>query len=101
MILVYTTIASSVGIAGNVRAGSLAIAEIAGLLASCSLLVWLSITMIRLGRVSGDTFPAQYKKARWIGLIAGAVFFPILGLPAFLSIRRLTQYHELIHRELP
>lgn len=75
--------------------GSLRVADIAGPLVWCALLTWLFAAMVRIGYVSHADFPAYYKRARWIGIIAGALFLPILGLPAFISVRRLTRYNTL------
>jgi hypothetical protein len=75
----------------------LKIANIFGIAAWCSLLAWLFVTMIRIGNIPHADFPSHYTKARWAGIVAGAMFLPILGLPALISVRRLTRYHELIH----
>ncbi|HBJ38274.1 MAG TPA: hypothetical protein DDZ51_26685 [Planctomycetaceae bacterium] len=73
------------------------ISNIFGMTVWCSLLTWLFVTMIRISNVPHADFQSHYTKARWSGIIAGAMFLPILGLPAMISVRRLTRYHELIN----
>ena len=83
----------------QLRQGRLDIPETVGSIVWCALLAWLFITMIRIGYIPETEFPAHYKKARWIGIIAGALFFPILGLPAYISLRRLHRYNLLVNPE--
>jgi hypothetical protein len=71
------------------------IPEIVGPLVGCGLLAWFFIAMIRIGQLPEDQFPKHYKKARWLAIFAGTLFLPILGLPAFISLRRLTMYNEM------
>ncbi len=75
----------------------LQIAHIFGMTIWCSLLTWLFVTLIRISNVPHADFPSHYTKARWVGIIAGAMFLPILGFPAMISVRRLTRYHALIN----
>jgi len=42
----------------------------------------------------GAIIPRNYKKARWMAIRAGTLFLPILGLPALISLRRLSLYNE-------
>jgi hypothetical protein len=43
-------------------------------------------TMIRTAmRLPGD-FERLYKRARWLGILAGAFGFPILTIPAFIGV---------------
>ncbi|MCY2977725.1 MAG: hypothetical protein NTU79_03565 [Planctomycetota bacterium] len=78
----------------QLRKGNVRIPETVGPLVWCALLVWLFITMIRIGRLPEDQFPKHYKKARWVAILAGTLFLPILGLPAFISLRRLSLYKK-------
>ena len=49
--------------------------------------VWISI------RVRRD-IDGTYRLARWTAIIGGAVFFPILTLPAFMAVSHLTEYRR-------
>jgi len=93
--LTYICIVAVLSIAGQALEGSITLASIGAPLIWCSLLVWLCAAMIKIGYVSPDDFPSCYRKARWVGIIAGAMFLPILGLPAFISLRRLSRYNSL------
>ncbi len=73
------------------------IGDLFGMTVWCSLLTWLFVTMIRISNVPHADLPSHYTKARWSGIIAGAMFLPILGFPAMISVRRLTRYHALIN----
>ena len=94
--LVYIGVVIVLHITTQLRRGSFRITETAGPLVWCALLAWLFITMIRIGRLPEDQFPKHYRKARWIAILAGTLFLPILGLPAFISLRRLSLYSELL-----
>ena len=83
----------------QLRQGRSDIPETVGSIVWCALLAWLFITMIRIGYIPETEFPAHYKKARWIGIIAGALFFPILGLPAYIALRRLHRHNLLVNPE--
>jgi hypothetical protein len=78
----------------QLRKGNFRIPETVGPLVWCALLGWLFTTMIRIGRLPEDQFPKHYKQARWVAILAGTLFLPILGLPAFISLRRLSLYKE-------
>jgi hypothetical protein len=92
--LVYIGIVIVFTITTQLRKGSFRIPETVGPLVWCALLAWLFITMIRIGRLPEDQFPKHYKKARWVAILAGTLFLPILGLPAFISLRRLSLYNQ-------
>lgn len=92
--LIYIGVAFVFIVATQLRKESLQIPEIVGPLVWFALLSWLFIAMIRIGRLPEDQFPKHYKKARWVAILAGTLFLPILGLPAFISLRRLSLYNE-------
>jgi hypothetical protein len=94
--LTYICIVAAISIVGQALEGSITWASIGGPLLWCSFLAWLFVAMIKIGYTPQDEFPSSYKKARWVGIFAGAMFLPILGLPAFISLRRLTRYKALI-----
>ncbi len=55
--------------------------------------------MIRTAtRLPGD-FERLYKRARWLGILAGAFGFPILTIPAFIGVSRLSKYRTLASRQ--
>lgn len=97
--LVYMAIAIVVLVATQLMRSAVDIPETVGTLAWCALLAWLFISMVRVGYLSEAEFPLHYQKARWIAIIAGTLFLPILGLPAFISLRRLSKYDSLINAE--
>lgn len=66
-----------------------------GQLAVWSLMTGLFAALVWLGCLPHSDFPARYGKARWVGLIAGSLFLPVIGLPAFIAVRRLARYHSL------
>jgi hypothetical protein len=92
--LIYIGVVIVFTITTQLRKGNFRIPETFGPLVWCALLAWLFITMIRIGRLPEDQFPKHYKNARWVAILAGTLFLPILGLPAFISLRRLSLYNE-------
>lgn len=42
-------------------------------------------------------FERLYKRARWLGILAGAFGFPILTIPAFIGVSRLSKYRTLVN----
>ena len=44
-------------------------------------------------------FERLYRRARWLGILAGAFGFPILSIPAFIGVWRLSQCRTLIDRD--
>ena len=52
-------------------------------------------TMIRTAmRLPGDV-DRLYKQARWLGILAGACGFPLLTVPAFIGVARLSKYRAM------
>lgn len=94
--LIYVGFVGGLTITTQMCEGTFGTSETAGPLVWCALLAWLFISMIRIGRVPENQFPKHYTKARWVAIIAGALFLPILGLPAFISLHRLSQYNRLL-----
>jgi hypothetical protein len=43
-----------------------------------------------------NDFERLYGRARWLGILAGAFGFPILTIPAFIGVCRLSKYRTLI-----
>ncbi|TWU16286.1 hypothetical protein [Allorhodopirellula heiligendammensis] len=94
--LSYLVIAVIVAIVDQLHYGSFRLRDAVGPLIWCLFLTWLFAAMIRIGYTAPEKFPQRYQQARWIGIIAGALFLPILGIPAFISVRRLTRYHQCL-----
>jgi hypothetical protein len=92
--LTYIVVVIVLTITPQLRNGKFRIPETVGPLVWCALLAWLFITMIRIGRLPDDQFPKHYKRARWVAILAGSLFLPILGLPAFITLWRLSLYNE-------
>ncbi len=80
---------------------SFQVEHILGMSVWFTLLTWLFVTMIRIGYVPPADFPSHYTTARWTGIIAGAMFLPILGFPALVSVCRLTRYNALVNTKPP
>lgn len=93
--LIYTGVLILITIATQLRSETLQNPETAGTLVWSAFLAWLFITMIRIGRLPEDEFPKHYKKARWVVILVGTIFLPILGLPAIISLRRLSRYNAI------
>ncbi len=97
--LTYLSAAAIGAAIGAIVDGPLIWSEIAGgalaLIVWVTPLGWLFVTMIRVADVPHPEFPRHYVKARWVGIIAGALFFPLLTIPAFISVRRLSLYNRL------
>ena len=55
-------------------------------------------TMIRTAMRLPDDFERLYKRARWLGVLAGAFGFPILTIPAFIGVSRLSKYRTMTNR---
>jgi hypothetical protein len=98
--LLYTGCVFVLTITIQLQSGKLRIPETVGSLVLFGLMAWLFIDMIRIGYLPEAQFSAHYTKARWILIVVGTVFLPILGVPAFISLRRMTQYNLLVNREV-
>jgi hypothetical protein len=46
-------------------------------------------------RLPGD-FQRLHRRARWLGILAGAFGFPFLTIPAFIGVSRLSKYRTMI-----
>jgi len=51
--------------------------------------------MIRTAVLLPRDFDRLYRRARWLGIVAGAAGFPILTYPAFIAVSRLGQYAKM------
>jgi hypothetical protein len=56
-------------------------------------------SMIQTAMLLPHDFARLYRRARWLGILAGAFGFPILTIPAFIGVSRLSKYRTLIARE--
>ncbi len=52
-------------------------------------------TMIRTAMRLPSDFERLHKRARWLGILAGAFGFPILTIPAFIGVSRLSKYRTM------
>ena len=55
--------------------------------------------MVRNATQLSNDFKRRYKRARWLGILAGAFGFPLLSIPAFIGMSRLSKYRKLISRD--
>jgi hypothetical protein len=61
---------------------------------------FFSGAMIQTAAQLPNDFERRYRRARWLGILAGAFGFPILTIPAFIGVSRLSKYREMINREV-
>lgn len=59
---------------------------------NCVLFRWMMTTAKDLGK----DFDATYRRARWLGIVAGTLYFPILTVPAILAIRHLESCRQAL-----
>ena len=52
--------------------------------------------MIRNATLLPNEFARRYKRSRWLGILAGAFGFPLLSIPAFIAVARLSKYRTLL-----
>ena len=65
----------------------------------CFLLILVlhtGVLMLRVARALPSRFNETYKRARWLAILAGAVFFPVFTLPAYIAISRLESYRRCV-----
>jgi hypothetical protein len=55
----------------------------------CGLFIAFFLYMIQTASSLGVEFDRTYRRARWLGIIVSAMFFPILTIPGILAVRRL------------
>ncbi len=54
------------------------------------------MAMIRTAKQLPLDFERHYRRARWLGILSGAFGFPLLSIPAFIGVSRLSRYRTLI-----
>ena len=52
--------------------------------------------MIRTASQLPTDFKRLYKRARWQGILTGAIACPILTIPAFIAVSRLAKYRAML-----
>jgi len=67
----------------------------------CGLMLAFFAIMIKTAKHLADDLDRYYRRARWLGILAGALFFPILTVPAFLAVRRLERYRDFMTAQQP
>ena len=60
----------------------------------CGLMLAFSVIMVKTATYLAADLDRYYRRARWIAVLAAALFFPILTVPAFLAVRRLERYRN-------
>ncbi len=73
---------------GETIGGAIAMTTICGLMAAFFVLVMKTADRL------GVNLDRSYRRARWLGIITGAMFFPLLTIPAILAVRRLERYRK-------
>ena len=65
--------------------------KFAGIMVGAALIIALLSVLMRAAARLPEDFSGNYRKSRWLGLLLGAFFFPILTLPAFHAVSLLTK----------
>ncbi len=88
--IIYITLVASLAIYEIWTNDKLSTGEIIGP-AILLLVMWTFFGMMvyTAGQLATD-FDRVYNRARWLGILAGAVLFPLLTIPAFIAVRRLS-----------
>jgi hypothetical protein len=63
------------------------------IMVTCTLLFFTA--MIQTAARLPNDFAKLYRRARWLGILAGSFGCPILTLPAFVAVSRLAKYRNL------
>ena len=50
--------------------------------------------MIQIGSYLGVNLEGNYRQARWMAILAAAIFFPIFTIPGMLAIGKLERYRN-------
>ena len=88
--IVYIAIAIPFIIYGVMTDKRLLIGEIFGPpILAIAALTFFGMMVHTAGMLETD-FDRFYMRARWLGILAGAFVFPILTIPAFVAVRRLS-----------
>ena len=69
--------------------------EMAGGLTVMAAMLIFYATMIRTAMRLPHDFERLYKRAHWLGILAAAIGFPLLTIPAFIGVARLSKYRKL------
>lgn len=76
------------------------IGEMVGPPLMATAVVLFSALMIRTATVLPNDFERLHKRARWLGILAAAFGCPILTIPAFVAVSRLSKYRKMISDDL-
>jgi hypothetical protein len=63
-----------------------------GLLLEAALILAFFVFMINTARRLSIDVARNYRRARWLGILAASIFFPIFTIPGILAVRRLERY---------
>ncbi len=61
---------------------------------ACGVVVLLFLSMVRTADRLELDFQGNYQRARWMGILAAAVYFPWLTVPGCIAVRRLKEYRR-------
>jgi hypothetical protein len=68
--------------------------EALGMFIVATLAAAFFLFLIKTANHLGTTFDESYRRARWLGIIAATLFFPILTVPGILAVHRLERCRE-------
>jgi hypothetical protein len=54
------------------------------------------VFILRTANRLGGDFDRVYRRARWLGILAATIWFPILTIPGILALRRLERYRKYV-----
>jgi hypothetical protein len=62
-------------------------------------LMWMLffVFVLRTANRLGQDFDRMYRRARWLGILAAALWFPLLTIPGILAVRRLERYRRFVN----
>jgi hypothetical protein len=58
------------------------------------LMMLFFVLMLRTASRLGHDFDRVYRRARWLAILAAAIWFPLFTIPGILAVRRLERYRR-------
>jgi len=97
--VVYTACLISMMLYKRLAHGSVTIGEMVSVsIMATPMLLFFGIMIRTAMRLPGD-FEKLHNRARWLGILAGAIGFPIFTVPAFIGVYRLGLYRTMINAD--
>jgi hypothetical protein len=74
--------------------------EVLGGSTLCGLTLAFFMFVLRTANGLEVRFQRTYRRARWLGILAATMFFPLLTWPGILAVRRLERYRTFLNDEM-